>query len=347
MIDLSTFDINAAGNPENNIFGLPFKEEDARLIFLPVPWEVTVSYGAGTARCAEQILKASLQVDLFDMNAHDAWKEGMYLRELNKKILIKSDYLRKEAELFIDFISKGNDIQQNRFMCKSLQEINEGSLFLNKWVYEQTQELLRNNKLVCVLGGDHSTPLGYLKALSEQHSNFGILQIDAHCDLRESYEHFTYSHASAMYNALKEIPQITKLVQIGIRDFSEVEWNFVCNSNYKIVSYLGTAIHERMFEGETWKSLTQEIIQHLPEKVYLTFDIDGLDSSLCPNTGTPVPGGLRTEHVLYLIKKLLESGRKLIGFDLVEVGIGENSIDSIVAARLLWNIGNLFIKNNN
>jgi len=138
MTDLSLFDSNGASNPKNNIFGLPFTEEDARLVILPVPWEVTVSYGAGTSRAAEHVFHASMQVDLFDVETGDAWKKGLFMRQPDRKILMKSDYLRKEAELYINYTSKGEVLEKNSFMCKSLKEINEGSANLNKWVYEQT-----------------------------------------------------------------------------------------------------------------------------------------------------------------------------------------------------------------
>jgi agmatinase len=130
MVDLSGFDVNSVGNPNNNIFGLPFEEENARLIILPVPWEVTVSFGSGTARSAEQVFKASLQVDLFDRDIPDSWKEGFYLKDSDKKILLKSDYLRKEAELYIDYISRGEEVGDNQFMCKTLKEVNEGGVFI-------------------------------------------------------------------------------------------------------------------------------------------------------------------------------------------------------------------------
>src|SRR5437016_374584 len=106
MSDHSNFDPNSASNPNNNIFGLPFSENEARVIIFPVPWEVTVSFGSGTARSAEQIMRASLQVDLFDPDVPDGWKSGFYLKEVDQKILLKSDYLRKEAELYIDYTSK-------------------------------------------------------------------------------------------------------------------------------------------------------------------------------------------------------------------------------------------------
>jgi len=345
MSDLSHFDPNSVGNPSNNIFGLPFSEEDARLVILPIPWEVTVSYGAGTSRAAEHVYKASKQVDIFDTDGHQGWKQGFFMKPVDKRILLKSDYLRKEAELYIDYISKGDDIQKNKFMCKSLKEINEGSLFLNEWVYDQTRELLNQGKLVGILGGDHSTPMGFMKALAEKHGDFGILQIDAHCDLRKSYEYFTYSHASIMYNALQEIPAIHKLVQVGVRDYCEEEWDLICNSNHRVVTYFDKAIKERQFEGERWKEIVTEIIEHLPEKVYLSFDIDGLDRKFCPNTGTPVPGGLEMEEVLYLVKKISESGRKLIGFDLVEISIGQTDWDANVGARILWRLCNLLVNN--
>ncbi|RYG03442.1 MAG: agmatinase, partial [Chitinophagaceae bacterium] len=230
MTDLSNFDLNGASNPDNNIFGLPFTEEDAKLVIVPVPWEVTVSYRAGTARAADHIFKASMQVDLFDPETGDAWKHGIHMRTIDKKILMKSDYLRKEAELLIDYISHGEAIAKNNFMCKSLRDINEGANFLNQWVYDQTTELLKKDKLVALLGGDHAAPLGFYKALTEKHGEFGILQVDAHCDLRKTSEGFKYSHASIMYNAMSELPGITKLVQLGVRDYSEEEWRYVCNS---------------------------------------------------------------------------------------------------------------------
>jgi agmatinase len=346
MSQLSNFDPNEVGNPNNNIFGLPFSEEESSLILLPVPWEVTVSYGAGTSRAAEHIWKASIQVDLLDTDVPDGWKKGFYLRETNKKILLKSDYLRKEAELFIDYISKGEIVGNNKFMCKSLKEINEGGVMLNNWVYEQTSELLKQGKQVGIIGGDHSTPLGYIKALAEKHGSFGILQIDAHCDLRKSYEHFTYSHASVMYNVLNEIEGVEKLVQVGIRDFCSEEWDYINNSNGRVVTYFDKDIKNRQYEGETWKQITDEIVQQLPQLVYISFDIDGLDPKLCPNTGTPVQGGFESEEILYLFKKIVASGKQLIGFDFVEVGVGETDWDSNVGAHLLWRMCNLMVKNN-
>ncbi len=346
MVDLSQYDPNSVGNPDNNIFGLPTTEEDARLIIVPVPWEVTVSYSAGTARAPEHILSASLQVDLFDPDMVGMWKEGFYMRSVDKKVLTKSDYLRKEAELYINYISHGEVLEENKFMCKSLKEINAGSIFLNNWVYEQTRDLFQKGKLVALLGGDHSTPFGFIRAVAEKYPSFGILQIDAHCDLREAYESFTYSHASIMYNVLNEIPEVSKLVQVGIRDFCDEELHFIQNSNGRVVTFFDNLIKERQYDGETWKSIVDDIVNNLPEFVYVSFDIDGLDPKLCPHTGTPVQGGFEAEQIFYLLKKVVQSGKKIIGFDLNEVGVSNNEWDENVGARVLYKLCNLLSSSN-
>ncbi|MBK8608590.1 MAG: agmatinase family protein [Chitinophagaceae bacterium] len=346
MTDLSNFDPNSVGNPNNNIFGLPFTEEEARLIILPIPWEVTVSYNAGTARAPEHIFNSSIQVDLYDPDVADAWKQGFYMRPYDKKVLVKSDYLRKEAELYINYISQGEIVEDNKFMCKSLKEINEGGDFLNNWVFERSKELLDAGKLVALLGGDHSTPLGFFKAIAEKHGEFGILQIDAHCDLRKGYEGFTYSHASIMYNALEQIPQLKKLVQVGIRDYCQEEVDYLNENKDRVVTFFDKDIKERQYEGQTWKTIVDDIVSYLPHNVYISFDIDGLDPKLCPHTGTPVQGGFETEQVFYIFKRLIQSGRKFVGFDLNEVGVSHDEWDENVGARCLFKLCNLLVASN-
>lgn len=346
MSDAHLFDPNSVGNINNNIFGLPFTEEESRLVILPIPWEVTVSYNAGTARAPDHIFTASLQVDLYDPEVKDAWRQGIFMRPTDKKLLTKSDYLRKEAELYINYISQGEAILDSKFMCKSLREINEGSLYMNEWVYNQTMQLLDNGKLVGLLGGDHSTPLGYFKALATKFEGFGILQIDAHSDLRKAYEGFNYSHASIMYNALEEIPQINKLVQVGIRDYCDEELDYINNSNSRVVTFFDRDIKANAYEGKNWSKTVAEIVDALPQHVYISFDIDGLDPKLCPQTGTPVHGGFEADEILYLFKKVRESGRKVIGFDLNEVGVSNDEWDENVGARILYRLCNLLIASN-
>jgi agmatinase len=343
IADLSRFDPNGVSVANNNVFGLPFTEETAELIIIAVPWEVTVSYKGGTARAPEHILKASLQVDLYDSQFQNSWKKGIYMLPVDKKILLKNDYLRKENELYLNFINTGEKVETNKFMCKTLKEVNEGCTMMTEWVYTQCVEQLNKGKKVGVLGGDHSTAYGLIKGLSEKHEQFGILQIDAHCDLRKSYEGLQNSHGSIMYNVLNDFKQVTKLIQLGIRDYSDSEWNYICDSEYRVTTYFEKEIKERQFEGQTWQQLTDEIIGQLPQQVYISYDIDGLDPKLCPHTGTPVPGGFEMEQLSYLFKKIILSGRQIIGFDLCETGTSPDGWDENVGARVLFKLSNLML----
>jgi len=350
MADLSNFDPNSVGLKSNNIFGLPFKEDDAAVVLLPVPWEVTVSYRQGTARGPEYIFDASMQVDLYDPDMTDVWKKGFHMLPLDKNIRRKSDYLRQCPQLIIshtvdggDVSEDGGDVSENEQLSEKMIEINQGSAMLCNWVQEMTGNLLKEGKKVGLMGGDHSTPLGYIRALGEIHSDFGILQIDAHADLREAYEGFIYSHASIMYNVLKEVPQMKKLVQVGIRDYCDEELVMIRENPDRISTFFDKDIKEQQFEGATWKNICDQIVNELPQKVYISFDIDGLDPKLCPNTGTPVPGGFEMEQVFYLFRKVKESGKEIIGFDLNEVSCGEHNvdcIDDIVGARVLYKLCN-------
>lgn len=343
MNDITNFDPNAAGFKGNNIFGLPFNEDQAEVVLIPVPWEVTVSYRAGTAHGPGYIFDASMQVDLFDADFPNGWKRGFYMLPLDKNIRKKSDYLRQCTELILSHITEGGVVSENEQLTEKMREINEASVVLRDTIYEMSRNLMQRGKKVGLVGGDHSTPLGYIKALGDIYPSFGILQIDAHADLREAYEGFTYSHASIMYNVLKEVPQVNKLVQVGIRDLCDEEMLRIRESNGRIVTFFDNDIKNRQYEGETWKNICENIIQTLPEKVYISFDIDGLDPKLCPNTGTPVPGGFEAEQVIYLFRMLRRSGRQIIGFDLNEVSCGIHAgdgIDAIVGARVLYKLCN-------
>ncbi len=344
MADLSQFDPNSVGLKANNIFGLPFTEADAALVLVPVPWEVTVSYRAGTADGPANIFDASLQVDLYDPDVTDGWKKGFYMQPVDTEMQNVSTALRNAAEQIIASLEEGDE-EASIELHDELAEINNECTQLIEQVRSTTGNLMRNGKKVGLIGGDHSTPLGYIKALSDIHSDFGILQIDAHADLRNAYEGFTYSHASIMYNVLKEVQQVSKLVQVGIRDYCDEELQVIQNSNGRVTTFFDKNIKERQYEGETWKQICLDIVNALPQKVYISFDIDGLDPKLCPNTGTPVPGGFEMEQVFYLFKLLHASGRELIGFDLNEVSTGGygDSIDSITGARVLYKMCNYMV----
>jgi len=341
---ISAFDPNGIGDANGNIYGLPFDTNEAKLVILPVPWEVTVSYQAGTAAAPEAILDASFQVDLYDPFVTDAWKLGIAIKEINQDIREKSNLLRLSAEEYIQKLSEGFNPEENTALLVIRNNINLAGLELNQWVKNKSLDLLNRNKVVGLLGGDHSTPLGLMQALAEKNPAFGILHIDAHADLREAYEGFEFSHASIMFNAIK-IPQITQLVQVGIRDYCEAELLLIKSDN-RISTFFDRDMKHQQYEGSSWSAICDQIIDTLPEKVYLSFDIDGLDPKLCPNTGTPVPGGLELEQALYLIEKLVKSGRTIIGFDLNEVAPGDDEWDANVGARLLYKLANMCLVSN-
>lgn len=341
---ISTFDSNGIGDTSGNIYGLPFETSNANLVILPVPWEVTVSYNTGTALAPAAILEASLQVDLYDPFVKNAWRLGIAMQEINQDIKTKSDSLRSKAEKYIHELSEGINPAENAALLSILKEINLASAELNLWVKTESLKLLNQSKIAALLGGDHSTPLGLIQALSEKHSSFGILHIDAHADLRDSFEGFEFSHASIMFNAIK-IPQVSRLIQVGIRDYCEAEFRLI-HSEKRITTFFERDLKHQQYEGSNWSSLCDQIIDTLPEKVYLSFDIDGLDPKLCPNTGTPVPGGLELEQSLYLVEKLVISGRKIIGFDLNEVAPGNDEWDANVGARLLYRLANMCLVSN-
>ncbi len=336
---LASFDPNALGDAAGGLFGLPFTPEEAQVVVVPVPWEVTVSYRAGTAQGPEAIREASLQVDLYDADLPQVWRLGLAMEEPDAAIADESQALRPLAEGYIGWLEDGQPESGRDEHGSAPARINERGRALLEWLKAKTGALLDAGKGVVVLGGDHSTPLGYLHALAERHEEFGILQIDAHCDLRPAYEGFEFSHASIMYNAL-QLPQVKKLVQVGIRDYCQQEADYIDQSNGRVALFADRFLQAGMLSGKSWKKQCQKIIAQLPPKVYLSFDIDGLDPKLCPGTGTPVPGGLEFEQALYLLRQVVRSGRTIIGCDLNEVAPGDTDWNAIVGARLLYHMAN-------
>jgi agmatinase len=340
------FDPSQPGLADATIFGLPFTAEESEIIIVPVPWEVTVSYGAGASEGPEAILEASYQVDLCHQYFPDLWKLGIYYDEVPESWASNSAKYKKLAQPIIEALENGEYVEENSKLKQDLDTINTVCRDLHTQVKERIQFWQKQGKKVVLLGGDHSTPLGYYEALASVHEDFGILHLDAHMDLRIAYEGFTYSHASIMFNTL-QLPQVSKLVQVGIRDFCEQEVAVVKEYPNRIKVFTDADLKREEFEGKTWAAQCEEIIAQLPQKVCISFDIDGMYPWYCPNTGTPVPGGFSFEQATYLFNKLEESGKEIIGFDLVEVAPGENDEwDANVGARMLFHMCGVLAKNN-
>lgn len=316
---------------KGSIFGLPYAIEDAEVILLPVHLDVTVSYGQGTSKAPDLILGESSQLDLSLLSIEKPWELRMAIYD-RIVVAAQNEIHRGRAFTIIKALEAGKKID-----TEQLDFVNEFCSSVHSEIEEIATSFHDLNKIVGVIGGDHSSPLGLMQAIGKRES-FGILQIDAHMDLRKAYEGFEFSHASIMYNALKE-QQIVSLTQVGIRDFCEEEENYIQGSDKPIAVFYDESIYKNSIEGISWKSQVEEILDTLPQSVYVSFDMDGLDPSLCPSTGTPVAGGLNFNEAVYLLEQVVISGRKIVGFDVCETG--NSPWDANVASRIIYRIATL------
>ena len=328
------FDPNDIGIPNGNYFALPYTPNEADVLLLSVPWDVTTSYRPGSSVGPEAIIAASVQVDLFDEDIPLAWEAKIGTLAVNEEIARLNDVVRPVAESVIASLEEGKNEDELR---KDIDIVNAASCKINSYIYEEAAKCLDQGKIVGIVGGDHSVPFGLIKALGERYDNFGVLHIDAHADLRCAYEGFTYSHASIMFNVLKEVSSVKRLCQVGLRDFSHNEKRLM-DSDKRILYFTDRGVARRMFEGDRWCDICDQVVDSLPENIYISFDIDGLASDLSPNTGTPVPGGLTFREADYLLTRIRESGKRLIGFDICEVSPGESEWDANVGARVLFRL---------
>ncbi len=333
---MTDFNPNAAAPEDSGIFGLLADEAHSQVVYLPVAWEVTTSYGGGTSHAPRAILRASKQVDLYDADVLKPYEAGLFMLPEFSEIHSWNQKGKALAHKIIEGLDHPSPDHP-----EILNRVNDLGTQLNEKIRTETRRLLRAGKWVGVIGGDHSVPFGALQAIAEKYESFGILHFDAHSDTRNAYEGFIWSHASIMRNVLDQIPQVKKIVQVGIRDFCEEEFDFIQSQGMRVNTFFDKDLAKKKFEGSTWRETAQEIIACLPEQVWVSFDIDGLDPRFCPNTGTPVPGGLDFQEANYLLATLVKSGKKIIGFDLNEVAPSPDSSDdwdANVGARLLYKL---------
>jgi agmatinase len=327
----STFDPDAAAIGETGIYGLPFAPEDAKVVIVPVPFEATTSYGGGTSNGPAAVFEASKQVDLFDQETGRPYAAGIAMLDVPRKVLRWNTDAKKIAASVIE---KGGAV--DRRTRAAAAKVNEYGERVNEWVYEQTAALLEQGKTAVILGGDHSVPFGSIRAYAEKYPGLGILHLDAHADLRDAYEGFTWSHASIFNNVMRKLDDVGKLVQVGVRDLGQAERSMIDESNGRIVTFYDADLATRKEEGVPFARLADEIVAALPDDVYLSWDIDGLDPTLCPGTGTPVPGGLSWNEAIGLLRAIRRAKKRIVGLDLCEVSPGETEWDANVGARLLY-----------
>jgi agmatinase len=336
---MHTFDPSAAALPGSGIYGLVSTREDAAIHVLPVPFDATASYRKGAWKGPDAILRASRQVDLFDALTGRPYERGIWMAPTPAGV----EELNEEASRLADgIIAHGGDLSGAPHLKADLERVNEIGAKVNALVHTATKRTLEQGKLPVLVGGDHSTPFGAIQACAERYPGLGVLHFDAHADLRVAYEGFEWSHASIMDNVARRLPAVAKLVQVGIRDFSEDEYERAKSSNGRVATlYDRNWQHARLSGGERTLLVVREHLSQLPRDIYVSFDVDGLDPALCPNTGTPVPGGLSWADAMLWLEELSRAGKRVVGLDLNEVNPGESaddedSWDAMVGARLLY-----------
>ena len=276
----------------HNFLALPseFSEiQSSKFVILPVPYEQTTTFKTGTKEGPQAIINASQEVETFDEELkQETFKAGIHTLE--------------EMEITMG----GPEVMVEK-------------------IYQIAKELVDMNKRVVLLGGEHTTSIGMVKALSESYENLSVLQLDAHADLRDSYQESKYSHACTM----RRIEEIAPFVGVGIRNLSLEEHHFV--GKKKIDLFFA----KDLMKDHSW---TDQVLSKLSENVYLTIDLDFFDPSIMPSVGTPEPGGLLWNQTLEFLKKVAES-KNIVGFDCVELcPIPGLVAPDFLAAKLIYKI---------
>lgn len=323
----------------STLFGLPQSSDESEIVILSLPWNANASEPTSTDEGIHDLVEVSSLIDFYHHDFPDVWRYGISIEYANDKVISMNKDAKECAQSLMALLNESESATTHSTieqLKSKLTGINNDFL---KYAYTWCKTWIEKEKLVGVLGGDHSVSLGYISMVADHCDNFGVLQLDAHCDLRAGYLENDFSHASVMYHVSK-LASVKRLVQVGVRDYCEEEVECIKNSQGKIKTFFDYELKDQLFQGKSWQSICKKIGNALPEKIYISFDIDALTPDLCPNTGTPVPGGLSFEQVSYLFHTLHTMGKQIIGFDLVEVGQDSTSLkwDAKVASRILYTL---------
>ncbi len=287
---------NLKSQISNNFLGLPEENssyERSEVLVLPVPYEATVTYGKGTAKGPKVIIEASQQVEFYD-------------REFG-------------CEPALDF----------GIHTLPAVTIQDTPIKTIKSISENVSEIFEKNKLLVGLGGEHSISLGLVKGIDKiLNQPITIVQIDAHCDLRNNYEDSIYNHA-CVSRRLLEIGNGQEILQLGGRSISEGEAKFIEKNPQRVRTWFSENVHSNSWQDEFIKEISGN-------NIYLTIDVDGLDPGIISATGTPEPDGLSWKETLDIIR-LASENSKIVGFDCVELApvAGQHASD-YAAAKLVY-----------
>ena len=314
------------------LFGVPCDESQADWLILPVPWAVSSSFRSGAERAPAAILEASAQIDLSIAEIEAPSTLGLHMLPISEAWVSQHNFLRPKVEAYLRALEKKEDTTT---YTDHIHQTNAASLALKNEISRQVDRILSAGKRPALLGGEHSITEGAVDALLRHYPQMALLHIDAHMDLRTRYTGLVHSHASVMYNIL-ENTSLPLLIQLGIREFSEEEQRYAKQQGARVRTFYADDIHRARWLGKNWAQLVEQMLSCLPEQVYLSLDIDALDPSYCPHTGTPAAGGFSFAELTYLLECLASSGRRILGFDLVEVVPSPDGLDQFIAAQLLY-----------
>ena len=298
--DYEGYDPDGPGLDNGNFLGLPQVASPA-VRFIAVPFDATVSYGAGTAGGPANVLAASRQLDVCVPGLAAPWRAGFAWETLDCASLHQATSLRAVGRRAIEAAERGEQPAPS-----DLEALEAAAEDIAACLRRRTAASLLRSEFPVVVGGEHSVALGAYGACADVGA-YGILQIDAHMDLRERYEGLVYSHASVMHNALEEA-NLVRIVQVGIRDYSPGEWRRARACGARVATVLDDDLQRAKLTGQPFAELAAQIVGELPDAVWVSLDVDGLDPSLCAHTGTPVPGGLSFAEADFLLAALAGSG---------------------------------------
>ena len=332
-------------------FGAEVSFEVASLVLIPAPWEATASYNSGTSQGPEWIRKASSQLDFFKPSFNIAYNHKIHFEQADSLIESLNTVATAWArEIQAQWTENKKTLNKKEMLLS--EKVNQASQNVLNWLYDRASKAFHKGKIPALVGGEHSVSSALIRLVGEQQQNdYGLLHIDAHADLRESYQGFKYSHASIMHNVLNSSYAPKKLVQVGVRDLCEEEYQKI-KTDLRVECFLDEDISSRLFKGEAWSRICQEIVEQLPSKIYVSLDVDGLSWPYCPGTGTPVPGGLSFNQTLYLLSEIKRQKKTLLAFDVVETSPGSGSKNvkewnGNVSARLIYHLCGLALETQN
>lgn len=307
--------------------------DKADVVIISTPWSVTSDFGRGATYTPDAIIEASVKSGIYDALSGVSLAGRISTVEINYDIQELSEHLGREAERVKHYGADASSLMTEHY-ARKVAHIDEGFATMQQSTYEEVKRYAEQGKCVAVIGGDHSVAYGAVKAIAECHGGVGVLFIDAHADFCQG-EPFRFTHRSIARNIIEDISLVERLVAVGVRDISPEEALSI-ESSPKSEIFLAERLASERFEGRSWGELCREIVERLPQQVYISFDIDALKIEFCHNTNAPVPGGMTFDEVIYLINSVVESGRKIVGFDISEIVPNlEYTMDATVGARLL------------